>query len=239
MDSGTGDPVWHSDSPITGIAVIAALDLESRILKFAAGDNCPIVYVSGPGRAGAYAAAERAIAAGASALISFGLAGGLGPEASTGRLVLPTSVASVDGEWRSDAAWRNRLANVLEKECPSIDCLLYSADRVLTTRDEKASLRALSGACAVDMESAAIAKAATEAGVAFVALRVIADGPDDELPAKVEALVTEEGRTNYRAVVGFFVSPSQLRLLFGLAVKSRLARKQLTKVVRTLAGKPQ
>ncbi len=46
----------------------------------------------------------------------------------------------------------------------------------------KATLRAASGALAIDMESAAVAEAAAEAGVPFLVLRVIADPADRAIP---------------------------------------------------------
>jgi len=234
MESGTGDPVWRSSSPTSRLAVISALTLEARIPKTVLGDRCPTVYVCGPGHERAFAAAKRAIAAGADALIAWGLAGGLSPQAGTAAVVLPKTVVRDAQTWRADSAWRDRLALVLGSEFQLIEGPLYSADRVLTTPQAKAALAARSGAVAVDMESAAVAKAAAESGLPCVALRVIADGPRDTLPENVEALVTEKGQTCYRSLVGFIGSPRRLRLLLNLAGKSRDARRQLKRVIEVL-----
>jgi len=234
MDSGTGDPVWRSDSPALRIAVIAALELEAKIPRAVVRNNPPAIYVSGPGRDRAFQTAQRAIADGATGLISFGLAGGLSPQAVTGAVVLPAMLASDAGEWHADKAWRNRLAAVLARNFELIDGPLFSAERVLATPNGKAALAARSGAAAVDMESAAVAQAAAEAGIPFIALRVIADGPDDELPAEVESLVTPDGQTCYRALFSFLASPRRLRLLISLAGKSRVARNKLKRVMHHL-----
>jgi len=111
---------------------------------------------------------------------------------------------------------------------------LYSADRVVTTLVEKSRLATSSGAAAVDMESASVAEAAAEHSLPFVALRVIADGPNDALPDNVEALITPNGRTRLRGLLGFIGSVERLRLLKRLAVNSSHARRQLESVIRQL-----
>jgi adenosylhomocysteine nucleosidase len=236
MDSSTGDPVWRSDSPTTRIAIIAALELEARIPRQVCGAQGAAVYVSGPGRERARIAAESAIAGGAEALISWGLAGGLTEMAQTGTVVLPEAVVSDQGQWPSDNPWRERLAAVLERRFPLVQQRLLSADRVLTTPEEKAVAAIESGASAVDMESAAIARVASENSVAFVAIRVVADGPRDELPDNVEQLVTADGRTRFRGLFGMFTSVRRLRLLLALARHSHAARGQLVAVMREIAG---
>ena len=89
MAPATGDPVWRADVPREQLAVIVALELEAAILRRAHRLAAPPVFVSGPGLERARAAAERAIAAGARALIGWGLAGGLSETAVTGSVLLP------------------------------------------------------------------------------------------------------------------------------------------------------
>lgn len=235
MDSSTGDPVWRSDLPAARIAIIAALKLEGKIARASRGSGCPSIYVSGPGRERARIAAERAIASGAKAIVSFGLAGGLNAAAQTGTVVLPAAIVSDQGQWPSDSAWRGRLAGVLAARFSPSQQPLYSADRVLTTLSAKSLAASEFGAAAVDMESAAIARVAFEHGVAFVAVRVVADGPLDELPDNVERLVTPGGRTRFRGLIGMVTSLRRLRLLLSLARHSQVARRQLAAVVQELA----
>lgn len=239
MDSSTGDPVWRSDSPAKRIAIIAALELEAKIPISICGVRCPAVYVSGPGRERARIMAERAIADGAEAIVSWGLAGGLSDTVRTGSVLLPRSVISADGEWPSDSAWRKRLARVLADRFSPVQQQLFSAERVLTTQQQKSTAANQSGASAVDMESAAIARVASERGIAFVVLRVIADGLRDELPDNVEALVTADGRTRFRGLLGIVTSPRRIRLLLGLARHSRAARRKLAAVMRELSRPTQ
>ncbi len=52
---------------------------------------------------------------------------------------------------------------------------------MIRTPAERAALAAATGALAVDMESAAIARVAKERQIPFLAIRVVTDGPDDTL----------------------------------------------------------
>jgi adenosylhomocysteine nucleosidase len=234
MDSSTGDPVWRSDSPTARIAIIAALELEAGIPRRLRVPPCPMVYVSGPGRERARIAAERAITDGAEAILSWGLAGGLKEAAQTGTVLLPEAVISAEGQWPSDRAWRERLALALAGRFSVNQQPLVSTERILTTRQEKSKTASESGASAVDMESAAIAQVATEHGVAFVVLRVVADGPRDELPDNVETLVTADGHTRLRGLLGMVTSLRRLHLLLALARHSQAARRQLGAVIQEL-----
>jgi hypothetical protein len=236
MDSSTGDPVWRSNSPTSRIALIAALELEARIPKTVFGAQCPSVYISGPGRERAYLTASHAIAEGAEALVSWGLAGGLSAETKTGAVILPGEVISETGSWPTDIGWRQRLADALDGQFPLVQQPLYSAEQVLTSPQSKSVAATRFGASAVDMESAGIAAAALEHGVSFVVLRVIADGPVTALPDNVEALVTSDGHTRYFGLLGVLISPRRLRLLVGLARSSQHARRQLALVAEALAG---
>ena len=232
MESGTGDPVWCSGFAASRLALIAALELEAKIATAAGGGA--VVYTSGPGRDRSLAATNTAIANGAAALISWGLAGGLSGEVDTGTVVLPASIVNGSGEWRTDAAWRQRLEDALGSRFPITDRPLYTADDVVTTPKAKAKLASRTGAVAVDMESSGLAQAAADAGRPFVVLRVVADGPGDALPEGVASLVTVDGRTNYRRLVDFAVSPRRFRLLLRLAVNSSRARAVLKQVVGVL-----
>jgi adenosylhomocysteine nucleosidase len=234
MDSGTGGPVLFSSISSKRIAFVAALELEARIPRLIDAARAPLVYTSGPGRERAFAAARDAIASGADVLISWGLAGGLSPDVGTGTVLLPVTIKNGAGEWRTDDAWRERLADALRPHLPVTDQALYTADRVLTTPAAKAELASRSGAAAVDMESSGLARAAAEAGLPFVVLRVVADGCDDVLPDEVESLVTADGRTRYRGLAAIVTSPRQIGLLAGLAKNSGRARAVLQQIISIL-----
>jgi adenosylhomocysteine nucleosidase len=194
------------------------------------------VHVSGPGGERAARAARAAIADGAEALVSFGLAGGLVERAANGTVILPVRVIG-DGEtWTTDAAWRQRLVEALGAACRVLEGTLCSVARTVTEPEAKVALAAATGADAVDMESAAVARVATAAGRPFVAVRVVADGPADALPPNVEKLVTDDGRTRLAGLLPMLVSPRQLARLIALGRQSERAREVLRQVAAILTG---
>ena len=235
MESGTGRPVLCSAVPASHVALVAALELEARIPRRTGTVAAPAVYTSGPGRDRAFAAAKNAIAAGAGALVSWGLAGALSPAAATGTVLLPATVVNGSGQWRTDDAWRARLSAQLSPSLPVSEGPLYTADHVITRPDAKAELARHSGAVAVDMESSGLARAAAEAALPFIVVRVVADGAADALPDDIESLVTDDGRTRYRGLAGVFSSPGQIALLLRLARNSGRARAVLRQVIALAA----
>ena len=101
----------HSDAPRNrslnaGMGVVAALEAEARTLGPAARRRDGLASLrdgalagrrAAWARAAAAAAAHRLVDAGASALMSFGLAGGLDPSLTAGSVVMPGEVISRDG----------------------------------------------------------------------------------------------------------------------------------------------
>jgi len=71
---------------------------------------------------------------------------------------------------------------------------VYSIDRVAVTAAEKRDLRVRTGAAAVDMESAAIARKAQEWRVPFYAIRAVSDTAGDDMPLDFNAYRSSDGR---------------------------------------------
>jgi adenosylhomocysteine nucleosidase len=183
------------------IGIVSALAAEASTLGPAArrgaelrqlGDGA-LLAVSGMGESAAAAAARRLVLAGASALASFGMAGGLDPTLICGAVLLPQEVAAGDGTGPAAAGaatspeWRQRLRAALPPACIVCDGRLLTSRRPIGRRDAKAVAWRTSRAAAVDMESAAIAQVAAQAGLPFIVLRVIVDTAADELPTAVIA----------------------------------------------------
>ncbi|MFO7287528.1 MAG: hypothetical protein LOD94_11845 [Gammaproteobacteria bacterium] len=214
------------------VAVIVALEVERRCVRESDG---VAVRVSGPGKARATAAAESAIAAGAAGLVSFGLAGGIAPDASPGRLLLPRAVLVPDGRrFEVDTPWRARIADALGRGFDVDDRPLLAADEIVGTPEAKARA-AETGAAAVDLESGALAEAASRAGLPFVALRAVADGPRDALPPNIADWVDADGRSRLAPVVGAALSPSRWHGLVTLASRYGSARRTLERAASILA----
>ena len=150
---------------------------------------------SGPGAARAAAAAAHAIDAGASVLVSWGLAGGLAAALAPGTVVAPRRVLAQGAEPIGvDAAWHASLAALADEFALDYGDLL-SVPAALESPAAKRAAAAATRAVAVDMESAAIAAAAARARVPFVALRVVVDGVGDALPQGAERWIDERGRS--------------------------------------------
>src|SRR5262252_8879205 len=87
-------------APAATIAVIVALGVERAALRTRAERDPPLgIIQSGPGPERAASAATAALASGASALLSFGLAGALRAGLEPGAVLLPRRVRSVGGGW--------------------------------------------------------------------------------------------------------------------------------------------
>ena len=99
---GTRSPVVGADEEtIARVAIVAALAIERVPLdaSLAAYPKPSIrVYQCGIGSERAYDVASTALSAGASALVSWGIAGALVPELSPGTILLPEQVLTAEGE---------------------------------------------------------------------------------------------------------------------------------------------
>lgn len=195
----------HSIGIVTGLAVEAEV---LRAAKVAAAVRC-----CGARPDAALEAARQLIAEGAQALLSFGVAGSLVAIAQPGHVVLADEVVLPDGtrlpcaaQWHADLAARlSRLAVRLHR-----GPIAGSAIPVCSA-DAKHALRQHTGALAVDMESHAVAKAAAEAAVPFLALRAVADAADQSVPGFAMTGVDAAGHTRLMPVlVGLVRQPGAL-----------------------------
>ncbi|HUI17477.1 MAG TPA: hypothetical protein VL244_07420 [Alphaproteobacteria bacterium] len=194
----------------------------------------PLVFVAGrrPGRA--QEGARQLLAQGAAALLSFGVAGGLDPTLKPGDAVLASAVTAPDGmAIETDPNWRRRLERQLAGRAR--EGAIAGADRMIATRAEKAALARTSRALAVDMESHQVARAAAAAGVPFMALRVIVDGAERDLPRAALAGLAPDGTTRPFAVVArLLLRPWELPRLAALAGDSRRALAALGRLAADL-----
>ncbi len=220
------------------VAVIAALAIERAPLDalLTASPTPPIrVYQCGIGRERAHHAASAALSAGASALVSWGVAGALVPELSPGAILLPQHVLALDGEeLATDARWRMEVCRALQPMYAVHGGSLLDTQQVLSTRAAKANVAQSSGAIAVDMESAAVGQAAARAGKPFVVLRVVVDALADTLPRGVERWVDEAGNRRLIAALEIAFRPACWPGLFKLSRRYRQARRALTDSAQVL-----
>ncbi|MCW5731046.1 MAG: phosphorylase [Alphaproteobacteria bacterium] len=172
----------------------------------------------------AMAEAARLADAGAGALLSFGIAGGLEPGLAPGTLVVATEIVTEDGRHPCHPALRDWLRALLPEARLAP---VFGSDRPAASEADKASLRAR-GAFAVDMESAAVAAIASRRGLPFAVLRAIADPAERALPAAALDAVDDNGRPAIgRVLRALLRRPGDLPALLRLGRDSRLAHRSL------------
>jgi adenosylhomocysteine nucleosidase len=191
------------------------------------------VALSGARHEGAARGAAELIAAGATHLLSFGLAGGIDPDLSPGTLLLPRAILTEAGEcFAVDAGWHAYL------QLPQPDAEtapILGIDRAIATIAEKAELRRSSGAVAIDMESHVLAETAMRAGRPFVVIRAICDAADAALPPAALVGVTAAGGTDLPAVLGSLLRrPGQLAALLALGRSAARAERALSACSRRI-----
>ncbi|HEX4111260.1 MAG TPA: nucleoside phosphorylase [Stellaceae bacterium] len=211
--------------------VVAGLEAEAKIAR-RAGLRTIVACGSKERRATSIA---QAIADGATGLISFGIAGGLDPRLKPGTVLLPQVVHTEAGEaFVADAAWRHRmLAHVPDAVAGAI----YGAEAVVARVSEKKSLFDRTQAVAVDLESAAVARAAARAGIPFIVLRTVADPAHRTLPQAAVFGLTGEGRVAYGLVFGHLARrPHQFPSLLFIAIETRRALTAIYAIAQPVDG---
>jgi hopanoid-associated phosphorylase len=213
------------------VAVLTGLRAEARCLRRL---DLRIV-CSGGSAERARIEAARLVAEGAAGLVSFGLAGGLAADLRPGDLLLPELVLSPEGRSvPTDSGWRERLeSRFAQGRLRARRGSLVGSDHVLATPAAKRGLRETTGALAVDMESHALAAAATAAGVRFVVVRAIADPCDRVIPQAALETLTPDGRIHLSGTLGSVLrEPGQLIALLRLGRDSAAALATLRRVAR-------
>lgn len=225
-------------TPRRRIAVVAALAMERTCLDSLVGSGSGSLvdlHQSGIGRDNARRTARAALDGGAAGMISWGFAGGLEWGLAAGTVLLPGRLLGGEGrEISVDAPWQARLVAALEARFQLHTGDLLEVDRVLATPAQKARSRESSGAVAVDMESATLAETAGERGVPFVAVRVVADGPADALPPRVERWIDVAGNHRLSPALDAALRPAQWRALITMGHRYRKARRTLIALARQL-----
>ena len=221
--------------PSSHLGVLAGLQSEARCVSPHRSGVRLTVALSGARRAGAEAACRQLIAAGATHLLSFGLAGGLDPALPAGTLLLPKVLLMPDGTERPvDAAWHASLAEQLRDLDPLVGRHL-GADLAVTSVADKEALFRSSAALAVDMESHLLALAAAEAALPFAMIRVICDPAAETLPPAALSGVKPDGSTDLLGVLGSLLrQPGQIPALRRLARSAKAAERILTLCGRRL-----
>jgi adenosylhomocysteine nucleosidase len=227
--------------------VVTALAAEARTLGPSAKrsdgllklNDGMLVAVSGMGPKAAETAAERLVKAGATALVSWGMAGGLDPALPAGTICVPSIVESEDGtRYPTDHHWRELTTASIAARRHVLGHKLLTSRQAIEDVGGKAAEFARSGAAAVDMESAAVGKIAAAHAFPFLVVRVIVDTASDTLPESVRAATGSPKLRLSRLILGLLRSPGELTALLRLAARYRTAIRALTAVAGSGALAP-
>lgn len=177
------------------------------------------IRISGAGPTNAEAAADELLACGARRLVSWGCAGALADHLIPGSVVVPASVHDADGTVRrfSDD-WRTRLEQALADTVTVESGPIVESATVVASPAAKRRLKGDNGqAVAVDMESAAVLRAAARHQVPCVAVRAIADDQSTSMPHTVLRSLDEHGEARVlRLLLELARRPSDLFALLHL-----------------------
>lgn len=157
------------------------------------------------------------------AVVSFGFCGALDPALGPGEVFVAGGVLS---------GGRLYPAATPGSAPPHASGLLVSGDRVAVTAAEKAALRT-SGASAVDMEAAAVARAAAGWGVPLYVIRAVTDTAHESFAVDFNAIRRPDGRFGWRRLAWAAVKNPRVVLpdLLRLAERARLASRNLGEFV--------
>ena len=223
---------------MTRLGAVTGLAYEAECLRRAFGATPIAIEMTGGRSARVADAVRRLLDGGATALLSFGIAGGLDPALAPGRIVIGEGVVVPDGRvFPADPAWLAALRRVAAAEGDSFG-VIAGVDAPVTTVADKRSLHRQTGALAVDMESHAVALAA-EGRAALAMIRVIVDPASRVVPPAAVLALREDGGIDLPALLRSLLRrPAQVGGLIALSRDAAAARKSLQRAAAFAASTP-
>jgi len=233
------------------VGFVVALTWEQRLLAGTLPPDC-LVQRSGMGATAAAATARQLLQQGASMLVSCGCCAGLSATLSAGDVILADHICDASGhQFAADADCLSLLQRLLAPEFGKRNnddggkrerrgqskpgrCLtgrLLSVAEPVADIERKQHLARQHQVVAADMESFAVASVAADAGVPFVAVRVVLDDHRQALPAAITACCDAYGTpAGMQLLQACCRQPALLRELAGLARSQRRAANSLRTV---------
>lgn len=194
-----------------------------------------------------------------SLVIGAGFAGGVGPSVGRTHVVVASRVVDAEGtrEVRAARAEVDRLERAhdaldymrehpehaddapvvaLTRDMVHVGAVASASETVNTPLQKAALAVKMPDVLAIDMESLAIASAASQAGVPWAVIRSITDGPADTLPIGSAGCSDAQGQPDrLRIVMACVVRPWTIPALVRLGVASRYAAGNLAAYVEAYA----
>ena len=158
-------------------------------------------------------------------VISAGFSGALTESVQRNHIVVGTAIRAADARelafdltFQGDAAAGQHAGRLL------------NADRIIRTVEEKRTLGEETGCLAVDLESFAVADVCREQSQKFLAIRVISDDFEADLPPEAVAIFSTSGVKRWGAVAGsLWNRPSSAQDLLQLRDQAHAAAESLAK----------
>ncbi len=160
--------------------------------------------------------------------------GEMAPDLRPGHVILSAEVIGDDQTWRPNERFHREVGE-LARRIGAVEGPVLGSRDILATEEDKARAWRDTGALAVDLESALVARAAEEAGIPFLVLRAIADPARRELPPAALIPLDGGGRPAFiRVMAEVMRRPRQIAALFGLARETHLGLAALAGPARAL-----
>lgn len=175
----------------------------------------PLVACSGAVEENAFKQAKQLVENGATALLSFGVAGALRAGLTPHDVIVPTHVLAADGQkWTCD---KNLTRALMEAAALAHGGDVYGSRLLVPTPQEKRRIYNETGAAIVDMESHVVAQMALHTNIPFAVLRGVSDAVDDTFPDAALRGLNLDGSNNSRAVaLSLLANPFQIPALLRL-----------------------
>jgi len=228
---------------ITGIVVALAEELSTLTsTKLTQGSslfisNNVLVVYSGTGSVNASSATEQLIAQGATKLISWGCAAALSESLKPGDLILANQLISTNESKQFFlnvcANWHRQTTELLASFVKVNSGCLAESKRIVSSSEDKKKIHINTNAVALDMESIAIAQVANQHALPFLAIRVIADPVDMDLPLAITHSLNQQGDVVLRKLLCYLAShPFELPRLIRLGLYFNSAKKTLKLIAK-------
>ena len=237
------------------VAVVFALSIESGgfvdLLQGAVSERRPsgmyrygtldgrrvLVVESGVGRQAAAQACDDLITVDRPRwVLSAGFAGGLHADLRRGHILMADSVI---GEGEEPIAIKLQIPQEEIRRRPSLHVgRLLTVDRIVRLPAEKEELGRAHSAVACDMETAAVAAVCAERDIGFLAVRIISDAVEDELPPHLEKLISQKTlAAKIGAATGSLIQrPSRVKELWKLHEEALKASDRLARFLQGVVG---
>jgi adenosylhomocysteine nucleosidase len=144
------------------------------------------------------------------------------------------AVIGDDRRWRPNQRFHRQVSD-LARRIGAVEGPVLGSSDILSSEEDKMRAWRGTGALAVDLESAIVARTAEAAGLPFLVLRTIADPATRELPPAALIPLSENGTPAFTRVLSEVLRrPRQIAALFGLARETRQALTALAGPARAL-----